>query len=81
MNTPIPLKGYKRRHSILATAMTFLWIGFMFAFGVAYDEDNLPLAAVSIILLAIGLLIYCGVGYFVWVMPISRSENGDEDGD
>ena len=80
-DTPIPLKGYLRRHWYLGWAMSFLMVGFMFVVGVAYSEDNLPLAAVSIMLLGIGLLIFCGVGFFVWVMPISLSENGDENGD
>ena len=80
-DTTIPLKHYLRRHWYLGWAMSFLWVGFMFAVGVAYSENNLPLAAVSTMLLGIGLLIFCGVGFFVWAMPVSRSENGDENGD
>lgn len=84
IDTAVPLKHFFRRSSILGSALSFLWIGFLFAVYVAYSENDLRLFAVSTMLLGTGLLIYSGVGYFVWVIPcqsMSLRENGDEDGE
>ncbi len=58
----------------LGMPLSFLWIGFLSAVYVAFSEDDLRLFAVSTMLLAIGLLIFCGVAFLV-------RENGDENGD